>query len=366
MLHPRHKRFIRQIIPFSIIWLLYALIYSFIEYGILGTLPYYPSTQNQYNFPSNMIFTAVGCVVVGLIQGWIEVAWLRKRFAKRALWVKIVLKTLFYLLFIILFLMLLSTLNSFLNFHEGVWSTVLLEELNRFMGNFAFWSILIYVSVTLGIAIFFFEISEYMGEGVLYNFLFGKYHRPKKEIRVFMFLDMKSSTTIAEHMGHEKYFDLIRTYYADMTDPILETIGEIYQYVGDEIVVSWPIKTGLYRNNCVHCFYKISKVFEKKKEIYEQQFGLVPDFKAGFHIGEVTTGEIGIIKKDIIYTGDVLNTTARIQAKCNGHNAKALISRGLLAQLQQDDSFAFTELGELPLRGKKETVPLYSLEFNTT
>ena len=362
VLAPRYKRQLKQILAFPIIWLLFALVYSLVEFGLLGALTHYPSTGNPYEFTGNLTFTSIACVVVGFVQGAIEVLWLRKLFVHRALWVKIVLKTLFYLLFIVIFLALLSTANSLLNFSDGDWSKAL-GDLNRFIGNFAYWSIIIYISVTIMIALFLSEISQYLGDGVFVNFLFGKYHRPRQETRVFMFLDMKSSTTIAESLGHKRYFKFLKAYYADMTDAILETSGHIYQYVGDEIVVSWTRPKGIYENNCVKCFTKISKRIAKKKAFYVQNFGLVPEFKAGYHIGEVTTGEIGIIKKDIIYTGDVLNTTARIQAECNTYKAKALISGDLLDELQKEDPISFTQIGELLLRGKSEAIQLYSIVF---
>ncbi|MGR3301112.1 MAG: hypothetical protein ACUZ8I_01275 [Candidatus Scalindua sp.] len=52
-----------------------------------------------------------------------------------------------------------------------------------------------------------------------------------------MFLDLKSSTTIAEEIGHRRYFEFISDFIADVTTPILNNHGEIYQYVGDEIVI---------------------------------------------------------------------------------------------------------------------------------
>lgn len=361
-LRAKIKRYAKQIIPFGVIWLIFALIYSFVEGGILGELTYYPSTGNEYNFQSNLIFTSVFCVIVGLVQGAIEVLWMRRMFDNRALWVKLALKSLFYSIFVVLFLSVLSTLNSAFNYHGGDFIEGI-KSLNRFISSFAFWSIVIYISVTLSFALYFSEIGQYLGDGMLHNFLFGKYHTAKQETRIFMFLDMKSSTTIAEKIGHKSYFKLLKAYYGDMTDPILETSGEIYQYVGDEIVVSWPEDVGKYKNNCIECFAKIIAVFNHKKTTYLKQFELVPEFKAGFHLGEVTTGEIGIIKKDIIYTGDVLNTTARIQAECNKYKVKALISEDLVKALKGSSSYSFKHIEELLLRGKKETIQLYSITF---
>jgi len=233
------------------------------------------------------------------------------------------------------------------------------------MKSFAFWSIIIYGGLILDLSLFYLEISEYIGSGVLYNYSFGTYHKPKRETRIFMFLDMKGSTAIAERLGHEKYFNLLREYYADMTNAILETAGQIYQYVGDEIVVSWTKKEGIYQNNCIRCFEKNVRIFEANRAKYLDRFGLVPEFKAGYHIGEVTVGEIGIIKKDIIYTGDVLNTAARIQAECNTYGAKALISGTLLNELQKEDPIAFDPIGKLILRGKTAPIKLFSVIFDS-
>lgn len=361
-LNPKSKLRLKQIIPFALIWFLFALIYSLVEYGLLGEIDHYPSTGVSYDFEDNISFTLFGSTLIGLLQGWIEVSWLRKRFRRRALWVKIVLKTLFYLLFVMFFLSALGTINGVINHTDGDWGKAI-EDLMKFVNNFAFWSLIIFITVAIGIAILISEISQYLGDGVLYNFFFGKYHKPKQETRIFMFLDMKSSTTIAEKMGHIKYFELLKAYYSDMTDGILETSGEIYQYVGDEIVISWPKKAGIYKNNCIRCFVKIAEIINRKSDMYIKEFGLVPEFKAGYHIGEVTTGEIGILKKDIIYTGDILNTAARIQAQCNTYDAKALISGELLEELQKEDPITFDQIGNLKLRGKQEEIQLHKVVF---
>jgi adenylate cyclase len=121
---------------------------------------------------------------------------------------------------------------------------------------------------------------------------------------------------------------------------------------------------GLSNNNCLQCFNKISQIFNNKEDDYLKTFGLVPEFKAGFHIGEVTTGEIGIIKKNVFYIGDVLNTTARIQAECNNHKSRTLISEKLAKKLKPDSNITFNKIKSLILRGKKEAIQLYDVTYN--
>ncbi|MFT4762355.1 MAG: adenylate cyclase [Paraglaciecola sp.] len=96
---------------------------------------------------------------------------------------------------------------------------------------------------------------------------------------------------------------------------------------------------------------------------YQEKYGLVPKFKAGLHCGQVTTGEIGVIKRDIAYSGDVLNTTARIQSKCNDFGVEILLSKYLLDMLNiPPHSLAQKKIGAIDLRGRVKKVILYTLE----
>ena len=172
---------------------------------------------------------------------------------------------------------------------------------------------------------------------------------------------MKSSTTIAEQLGHIKYFEMLKEYYSDLSEAIIQYSGEVYQYVGDEIIVSWKYETGIADNNCIKCFFAMKKDLAKRADWYYKKFGVRPTFKAGFHFGEVTTGEIGVLKKEIIFTGDVLNATARIQALCNNYEVDLLLSEDLVKSLDLGSEFQVRSLGENELRGKKETIELYTI-----
>lgn len=241
-------------------------------------------------------------------------------------------------------------------FNKLVWHNVW-----AFFSNYTFWSVAAYISAIIGVTLFYAEVSGNLGQGVLNNFFKGKYHTPVEEERIFMFLDMRSSTTIAKKLGHVKYFEMLREYYSDLSNPIIKYLGEIYQYVGDEIVVSWKLKNGLQNNNCVQCFFAMKEVIKKQIRKYNEKFGLLPEFKAGFHFGKVTTGEIGAIKRDIIFTGDVLNTTARIEGLCNTYKVDILISGALMKKLQLNDQFQINALGENELRGRDEKVELFTI-----
>lgn len=85
------------------------------------------------------------------------------------------------------------------------------------------------------------QMNKKFGPGVLIPLLLGKYRHPQEEERIFMFMDLESSTSHAENLGHIKYSALIRDSFLDISRALSKNRAEVYQYVGDEIVVSWLV-----------------------------------------------------------------------------------------------------------------------------
>ena len=149
-------------------------------------------------------------------------------------------------------------------------------------------------------------------------------------------------------------------YYGDISQPILIHGGEIYQYVGDEIVITWKAKKD-FAKNAIDCFFAMKSVLADQHQNYLSKYGVAPTFKAGLHFGNVTTGEIGSLKKDIAFTGDTLNTTARIQNLCNRYEVDLLVSDVLLNTMKSNEYYDFQSLGEVQLRGRNQGIELFSV-----
>jgi len=205
------------------------------------------------------------------------------------------------------------------------------------------------------------QVNSKFGQADFWNIIRGKYNSPKEEKRIFMFLDLDSSTTIAEKLGDETYHSLLKDFFADITDPILNNKGSIYQYVGDEVVVAWNYEDGKENMHCLKCFFDMKLHIQKKKDKYLGRYGLVPSFKAGLHCGRIIAGEIGIIKRDITYSGDVLNTTSRILSKCGELNEEIIASTDLLSEIHLLKEYITRPLGAIKLRGKAKEVSLCAL-----
>ena len=205
------------------------------------------------------------------------------------------------------------------------------------------------------------EMIKKYSPGIFFDVLSGKYRHPKVEKRIVMFIDLKDSTPIAEKLGHVDYFKFIRQFIEVVSTGLIQYHGRIYQYVGDEVVVSW-IYNPKNARHCMDALIETRKQIQKNGESFRWQFDIVPEFRVGIHIGEVTVGEIGILKKDLAMSGDTMNTTARIRSACSELNQKFIVSKEVIDSLDLKD-WQSESLGIVDLKGKKEGIELFALKI---
>jgi len=238
------------------------------------------------------------------------------------------------------------------------------REAGRFVTSFTEHHLLFALPFFAVVAItvqFVVQMNRMIGANVLGYFIAGVYHRPTAEERIFLFLDLEGSTQLAERLGSARYFELLRRCVDDLTDPVLETEGEIYQYAGDEVVITWPIEAGVRAGNCVRCFFGVREAVERGAPRYEKDFGAVPRFRGGLHGGTVTAGEIGDLRKQIVFVGDILNTAARLEEHAKRAGLDLVASQALLDRMRLPSDVEASRCGDLALRGKDARVIAYSL-----
>ena len=233
-----------------------------------------------------------------------------------------------------------------------------------------YWGVLVAPSTLIGLVqglavvavlLFFVQLDRLLGPGVLLGLFMGRYHRPRTEERIFMFLDLRGSTAIAERLEPGRYFEFLRRCFGAMSEPILASKAEIYQYVGDEVVLTWRMRTGLEEASCVRVFFAIEAQLERRGAEFLTEFNAAPEFKAGVHAGEVIAAQIGDLKREVAYSGDVLSTAARIQSLCNELGHRLLVSRTVFSRMHLGSDFEIESLGPIPLRGRVEEVELFGV-----
>ncbi|MFO7938779.1 MAG: adenylate/guanylate cyclase domain-containing protein [Bacteroidales bacterium] len=205
------------------------------------------------------------------------------------------------------------------------------------------------------------QMIRKIGRGNIRIWLLGLLNKPMEQRRIFMFVDMKKSTTIAEKLGHRKFSHLVQDVFNDMA-VVDNYSGEIYQYVGDGAIISWSERAGVHKNNCLRAFYAFQRTVQRRSRYYKRRYGEVPQFKAGLHVGEVMVLQVGAIRKDISYNGDTLNTAARIESMCNEYRSELLLSADLYVLLNEHPHFTFKELEKVKLKGKRKAIALVQVK----
>jgi adenylate cyclase len=208
---------------------------------------------------------------------------------------------------------------------------------------------------------FIVQIDAMLGQGELGRFVLGRYHRPREEERIFLFLDLVGSTALAERIGGVRFLELLNQVYGDIAEAITEHRGAIHKYVGDEVIVTWTPRAGLPQARCVACALAIEARLAARAAFYRERFGVAPSFRCGLHLGPVVSGELGTVKREIAYLGDTVNTAARLVDACRTHDRRCIVSAALLGRVILPPAIAAEPLGPVELRGKEAPLELFAL-----
>ena len=343
---------LRTLLVISLIWVLFGIVFFFNLIREGNDLGVHVSIY-QFAFT----FGIIGSIITAIL-----IFFLKPAFYHQPVWFSIIVKLVitFLLFFVIGFLLLM--IYFFVHYTK---------DLHHYLHSFStklvytntFVSFIIDMGLMTFISIILLEVTDRYGPGMFWLLVSGEYFRPKIENRIFIFLDINESTSIAEAIGHEKYFRMIRDFFSDITIPVLSNDGEIYQYVGDEVLVTWrntpenKIKSLKFIRNTYYLLERLSKRYQKR-------YNHAPKFKAGVHAGEVTAGFVGLIKKELIYSGDTMNTTARIRSMCNDLNQSYILSDDFMIDFHPPHGYEIDKIGTMELKGRTEPVNLFSLNFD--
>lgn len=344
----------------TVAWLCVGFVITWYDYSVLSS-GLSAGFGPHYTFVNHLTFSLLAALLGALMGGSFLVFYVNEKFRDKPYGFTVIAVLISFFIIIVIITVLLAYIGALIQTGKlyvdpegkrGFYGLLT----NRFHAkNMLVWSVVVALTQIM------LQFNTKFGEGNMWNLVRGKYQTPREEQRIFMFVDLNSSTAIAEKLGDAKYHQLLKEFFADITNPILDNKGEIYQYVGDEVVIAWKYGDGIPYNRCINCFFDMKKAIQQFSKKYMEKYELVPGFKAGIHCGKVVAGEVGIIKRDITFSGDVLNTTSRIQGKCKEFNAEIIASDDLINALPLSGKYSIQFLGSIKLRGKEKDVELSTL-----
>jgi len=313
-----------------------------------------------YSFASAIALRSILLFIMSLGIGYLLIFKLRRMFRNRPLLVSFLLRSSILLVAAYIINFVIHTTNIIITLHLPFFSALQkyaddATDLGWLTQKILYWMVLFVLTQII------IEVNEKYSPGVFMDILLGKYLQPKIEKRIVMFIDLKDSTPIAEKLGHQLYFKFIREFIYHVSNALIEHRGSIYQYVGDEVVVSWIFSEKNPRR-CMDSLIEARRNLQRKGQHFRRVFGVVPEFRVGIHLGDVTVGEIGVIKKDIAMSGDTMNTTARIRSACSELNQKFIVSKDFKENVDLKE-WQTESLGIVELKGKAQGIELFSLKI---
>ena len=213
----------------------------------------------------------------------------------------------------------------------------------------------------VGLAVFVLQLGRLIGERTLRDIVLGRYHRPRTEERFFLFVDVVGSTPLAERIGPDAVHRFLGEVFRLASDPIDDARGEVHQYVGDEIVVTWTVADGRDGARPLACFFAIEQALARAGPRFEREFGARPRLRAALHAGPVITGEVGGSRRAIVYHGDVMNTASRIEQATRDLERPFLVSGEALERLADVAGYTLEDLGPQRLRGRAAAMRLHAV-----
>ena len=351
--HPLLTDIWTQINFWIIAYILFFILIYFIAKAVTSLYPH----DVEVFIGENILVAIIAAIVFGIFLGGIDY-FVEKKFRCKSFGVELVTKGILYFATWHLVGFIGYTIGTSMETKFVAGDITNYTEL--FSGNI-FYASTIYTAVMIIIISFIKQMNNKFGPGILIPMLLGKFRTPGVEERIFLFMDLKDSTAHAEKLGHIKFSELIQDCFLDVNKVIPPFNAEIYQYVGDEVVLSWIASEGLRNINCIKFFFAFQKRLHDRREYYESHYEFTPQFKAGANIGIITVAEVGDYKREIAYHGDTINTASRIQNVCNKYQKSFLISERLKESIMWDGTFKIDFVDALKLKGKENEIKIYSI-----
>lgn len=205
------------------------------------------------------------------------------------------------------------------------------------------------------------EVTRLLGKEATIALISGRYSRPRLEDRVVLFADIVGSTSLAEHIGELRFHNFMRDVFQELAEAIETSRGEVYRYVGDAVIVTWPLHAGTATGACLNCALEMHEALAHRASFYRHEFGREAKLRVSIHCGKVAAGEIGDWKKEIALLGDVMNTTARIENAARDYDVATILSNDVVQHLPKEIGKSLKKLPNYTASGKQIELILWEL-----
>jgi len=177
-----------------------------------------------------------------------------------------------------------------------------------------------------------------------------------------LFVDIAGSTGLAERLGGVGIHRFLDRTFRLPTLVVVDYRGEVLNYVGDEVIVTWRESSGAIEGRPLQCFMAMREALAQASSRFESEFGAVLKIRGSLHFGPVIVGEIGNVKRAIVFNGDVMNTAASLEELSRKVDGGFLASRAAMERFSSPPRVATCDLGRMPIRGRADGIDVVGID----
>jgi adenylate cyclase len=180
----------------------------------------------------------------------------------------------------------------------------------------------------------------------------------------FLFSDIRGFTPISEGFkdNPEGLVELINRFLTNQTDIILKHGGTVDKYMGDCIMAFWnaPLDDPKHAQHAMEAALEMrAELVKLNKELESENIEI--NTGIGINTGPCIVGNMGSNQRfDYSVIGDAVNLASRLEGQCKDFETDLIISSHTVEG--EEYSFNFERLGKIQVKGKEESVTIYTIE----
>ncbi|MBL7746247.1 MAG: hypothetical protein JNM19_02365, partial [Chitinophagaceae bacterium] len=194
-----------------IAWLCIAVLITFYDYFLL-TSGLSAGLVTEFSIINNLMFNLVAALLGALMGGGFLVYYVNEKYRDKPYWFTVTAVVLSFIVVVSIITIALALIAAPLQTGKSLFDPETKEAFTAFLTNKLHAKNIIIWSPVVALTQIMLQFNTKFGEGNMWNMISGKYQTPKTEQRIFMFVDLNASTTIAEKLGDERYHQLLKTF----------------------------------------------------------------------------------------------------------------------------------------------------------
>ncbi len=195
----------------------------------------------------------------------------------------------------------------------------------------------------------------------------GKVQSERREATV-LFSDIRGFTSMSAEMEPEEVISMLNAIMSLLIEVVARHDGYINKFIGDAMLVVWnaPLTQADHVARAVRCAQDMQRALKAQADTGGIN-GRVVEMGIGLHTGELVMGNLGNDRQvEFAVLGDTVNTASRACSVARANEVWITSAvRAALADVDAEAAAAFTDQGEVALKGKGD-VTLYAWSVAST